>query len=235
MPKEKLQVAIAGFSNTGKSTIAKMIAEQLDATFVSAGIFYRGMTKYFLDKGITELTDEEIEEIPSIIMQLDPEDTKNIWVNGKHYKDSEIRQSNVTKKTGQFCVNEKFLLAVWPVVVRTVEAIDRVVMDGRNAGSEILTEPDVVKLFFTAELETRIKRLVAEQLKKKEKIETEEIEKIRIEMVRNDTAEQTRKINPLKQPEDAHVIDTTHLNIPEVFDAVMHIIKEASTSSRVSV
>ena len=209
-------VAIDGPAGAGKSTIAKLVAKEKGYIYVDTGAMYRGLAIHFLKKGIDPEDKKKVAEACK-----DAEVTigyengiQQIYLNGENVtgmlRTEEV--GNMASKTSSIPeVREKLL-----DLQRSLAKAKDVIMDGRDIGTNILPDADV-KIYLTASVETRAKRRYDELKEKGEDCSLEEISK---DIKERDERDMTREIAPLKKAEDAVLVDSSEMTIPEVVDAI---------------
>ena len=217
-----INVAIDGPAGAGKSTVAKRIAKELQFIYVDTGAMYRAIGLYFLNHGI-DILDEEAcaAALPDIDVTIGHEDgAQQVFLNGENVSGL-IRTQEVgeaaSKTSAYQAVRAKLL-----DLQRSLAKKHDVLMDGRDIGTMILPNADV-KIFLTASSYVRAKRRFDELQAKGEACVLEEIQK---EIEERDYRDSHREIAPLRQAEDAIVVDTSALNIDEVVAKIIGIIRE---------
>ncbi len=222
MPKF-YSIAIDGPAGAGKSTIAKALAAELGYHYVDTGAIYRTVA-YFLDllgispkdvDGVTRYIDELTIEI-----EYDADGKQHMIMNGMDVSD-DIRTQDISQKASlvsAHAVVRDMLLDMQRAVARK----HNVIMDGRDIGTVVLPRA-TVKIFLTAQPEVRAKRRFDELTAKG--IATT-YEKVLAEVKQRDHQDMTRPIAPLKQAKDAHLVDTSDLDIPGVIAAIKAIVGE---------
>lgn len=215
--KMAYSIAIDGPAGAGKSTIAKIAAEKLGFTYVDTGAMFRAMAVYFIDRGIDVKNAESVgEAVGSVDVSIEYEDgVQQIILNG----------DNVTKRLRDEEVGKTAsAAAVYPSVREKLLELQRklaaeldVVMDGRDIGTCVL--PDATcKIYLTAGVDTRAERRFAEL---KEKGEDPDIEEIKRDIAERDYRDMHRDTAPLKQAEDAVLVDSSDMGIEEVAAAII--------------
>lgn len=214
--KKKIIIAVDGFSSCGKSTFAKAIAARLGYIFIDTGAMYRAVTLYALEKGAIRsgMIDEDavvalLPEI-SIAFRFNPErGASDIYVNGDRVE-GKIRTIEVSN-----CVSG---VSAIPIVRQKLVALQQemgrrkgVVMDGRDIGTTVFPEAEI-KLFMTADAKVRAQRRYDELTAKGDRVTFEEILE---NVISRDKADMTRSVSPLRQAEDAIVLDNSHLTVEE--------------------
>ena len=223
--KHRIIIAVDGFSSCGKSTFAKAIAARLGYIFIDTGAMYRAVTLYALEHGAIRsgIVDEEavvklLDRI-SITFRFNPErGASDIYVNGD-LVEGKIRTIEVSN-----CVSR---VSAIPEVRRKLVAMQQemgrrrgVVMDGRDIGTVVL--PDAtVKIFLTASPEARATRRWKEYQAKG--IDTP-YEEVLADVKQRDYQDTHRAAAPLKQAEDAVLLDTSALDFEQSLDAMKQII-----------
>lgn len=214
-------IAIDGPAGAGKSTIAKLIAKKKNYIYVDTGAMYRAMALYFLETGIKA---DEQEKISHVVDQIDVTITYEngeqiVWLNGRNVNGM-IRTEEVSRMASATSVNSD-VRAKLVELQRKLASKENVVMDGRDIGTVVLPNADV-KVYLTASSAVRAKRRYEDQIAKGEECNLEEIEK---DIIERDHRDMTREISPLKQAEDAILLDSSDMTIEEVADAVIALCK----------
>lgn len=214
-------VAIDGPAGAGKSTIAKLVAKEKGYIYVDTGAMYRGLAIHFLDKGIKPgETDKVIEACKDAEVTIAYEDgVQHVYLNGTDIS-SRLRNEevgNMASVTSAIPEVRKKLLELQQNLAKT----QNVIMDGRDIGTCVLPDADV-KVYLTASVETRAKRRYQELQEKGEDCNLEEIAH---DIEERDHRDMTREIAPLKQAEDAVLIDSSDMTIDEVVKAIADLCK----------
>ena len=214
-------IAIDGPAGAGKSTIAKKVSRELGFTYIDTGAMFRAMAIYFVDNGIDNKDADMIgEACKSVTIELAYEDgAQQVILNG----------TNVTSRLRDEAVgNMASAVAVYPAVRSKLPELQRniaekmdVVMDGRDIGTCVL--PDATcKIYLTASVETRAKR---RYLELKEKGENPDLSKIEKDIEARDYQDMNRETAPLKQAEDAVLVDSSDMTIEDVCAAIISVYK----------
>lgn len=212
-------VAIDGPAGAGKSTIAKLVAKEKGYIYVDTGAMYRGLAIHFLDQGIeAEETDKIIEACKDAEVTIKYEDgVQQVYLNGKNItarlRDEEV--GNMASKSSPIPQVRAKLLELQQSLARTQD----VIMDGRDIGTCVLPNADV-KVFLTASVETRAKRRYDELNEKGIACDLSEIAK---DIAERDERDMTREIAPLKQAEDAVLVDSSDMTIDEVVAKIVRL------------
>ena len=219
---KKIVIAIDGFSSCGKSTFAKAIAARLGYIFIDTGAMYRAVTLYALEQGAIRsgIVDEDAVEalLPQIeiTFRFNPSrGASDIYVNGD-LAEGRIRSIEVSN-----CVSGvSSIRAVREKLVAMQQRMGRdrgVVMDGRDIGTVVFPDAEL-KIFMTADAKVRAERRYAELTAKGDNVTLEEIVE---NVISRDNADMTRAISPLRQAEDAVVLDNSYMSVEEQMDWFM--------------
>ena len=215
-----MNIAIDGPAGAGKSTIAKRLAKDLGFIYIDTGAMYRAMGYYFaVNMGIDLDNAKEVAAAcPKVEVTIAYENgEQQVYVNGENLS-GVIR----TERGGEMASK----VSVYPVVrTKLVESQQKlaqnadVIMDGRDIGTVVLPNAQV-KIFLTASSLTRAKRRYDELTAKGLACDLAEIEK---DIIERDYRDTNRETSPLKQAEDAVLVDTSEMNIDEVVSAIREI------------
>ena len=220
--KKTYNIAIDGPAGAGKSTIARLAAGQLGFIYVDTGAMYRAMGLYFLNHGIdpadTAAIEAAVQDVDVSIRYENGE--QQVYLNGENVT-GQIRREEVGDMASRTSVNGKVREKLVQLQ-QQLAARENVVMDGRDIGTCVL--PDAtVKIYLTASVEERARR---RYLELKEKGQEESLEKIQEDIRDRDHRDMTREISPLRQAEDAVLVDASHMTIEEVTAAVLEAFEE---------
>ncbi|MFD1206463.1 (d)CMP kinase [Sporosarcina contaminans] len=215
-------IAIDGPAAAGKSTIAKRIAEKLNFTYIDTGAMYRALTHKALQLGIDMDSDRDLSKLlEETDIQLQPNrDGQAVIIDGKDCTEV-IRSQEVTANVSQVAAHtnvRKMMVAKQ----RDLAAGIGVVMDGRDIGTAVLPNADL-KIFMTASVEERADRRYIENQRRG--IQTS-LAQLIADIKERDRADSEREVSPLKQAEDAILLDTTSLSIEEVADQVIELAEK---------
>ncbi|MCA5005766.1 (d)CMP kinase [Sphingobacterium bovistauri] len=222
MVRENFIIAIDGFSSCGKSTVAKSIAKKLNFVFVDSGAMYRAVTLYFLRNKISFTDSEAINSaLENIHIDFIPNTEKTqILLNGEDISD-EIRQMEVSEKVSEVSAIKEVRRAM-VAQQQQLGARRDIVMDGRDIGTTVFPDADL-KLFMTADPMVRANRRYTELMAKGERVTLEEI----IEnLAHRDNIDSTREESPLRQAEDAIVLDNSNLTQQQQLDFVLNLYNQ---------
>ena len=218
-----ISIAIDGPSGAGKSTLSRSVAEKLTYLYVDTGAIYRTIGYYALTHGI-DPKDEQmvVQALPDIKVELTygEDGLQHMLLNGQDVT-KEIRLPEVSMYASAVSAHpavRSFLLEMQRELART----NHVIMDGRDIGTVVL--PDAtVKIFLTAAPESRAHRRMLEL---EQRGTPQPFEKVLKEIQERDWDDTHRAVAPLRQAEDAVLLDTTELNFQESETALLNIIRE---------
>lgn len=226
---KKIIIAIDGFSSCGKSTFAKAIAARLGYIFIDTGAMYRAVTLYAAENGAISsgIVDEEkvtalLDRI-SIDFRFNPQrGASDIYVDGT-LVEGKIRTIEISN-----CVSAVSSIAdVRRKLVAMQQAMGRakgVVMDGRDIGTVVFPDAEL-KIFMTADPKVRAERRYEELQAKGDNVSFDEVYD---NVVKRDHADMTRAISPLRQADDAIVLDNSHMSVDEQMAWFMDRFAEAT-------
>jgi CMP/dCMP kinase len=230
MSTKKIIVAIDGFSSCGKSTMAKQLASQIGYNYIDTGAMYRAVALYCVQEGLmneNEINVMELEKkISSISIQfkLNNKGTSDTYLNGVNVENA-IR--TIEAGLGASRVSElKFVREALVEQQQVMGKEKGIVMDGRDIGTVVFPRAEL-KIFVTASPEVRAQRRFDELKAKGEHVSFQEVLDATIERDNRDT---NRVESPLKQAQDAIVLDNSHINMEEqqqwLCDAFSNCIKK---------
>ncbi|HEY3403856.1 MAG TPA: (d)CMP kinase [Ohtaekwangia sp.] len=229
MSFRKIIIAVDGYSACGKSTTAREVASALGYRYIDSGAMYRAVTLYFLDHHISLTNPKEI------IKALDQIQV-SFKVNSKGMSETYLNGLNVEKDIRKMKVSNMVspVSAVREVRLAMVEQQRRmgrergVVMDGRDIGTIVFPQAEL-KLFMTADMLVRAFRRQKELMERDQLIDLDDVIQ---NIQQRDKIDTTRAESPLRQADDALVIDTTHITIDEQVDEVVRIAMSKILSQR---
>ena len=215
------QVAIDGPAGAGKSTIAKLVAKEKGFIYVDTGAMYRALAVYFLDQGIqAEDTDKIIQAVGQAEVKIRYEEgIQQVYLNGVNVT-GRLREEAVGNMASKSSAIPEVRVKLLDLQ-RGLAQEEDVVMDGRDIGTCVLPEADV-KVFLTASVETRARRRYDEL---QEKGVPCDLEEIKADIRERDERDMTRETAPLRQADDAVLIDSSDMTIPEVTAAIAALCK----------
>lgn len=215
-------VAIDGPAGAGKSTIAKMVAKKLGFIYVDTGAMYRAMALHLLRKGIPATDSAAIsatcEDADITIRYQNGEQV--VLLNGENVNGL-IRTEEVGNMASSSSTNgdvRKKLVSLQQKLAKTAE----VIMDGRDIGTVVLPDANV-KIYLTAGSDVRAKRRYDELTAKGETCDLQKIEK---DIIERDERDMNREISPLRQADDAVLVDSSYMTIEEVAEKIISLINK---------
>ncbi len=214
-------IAIDGPAGSGKSTIAKLIAEDLGLVYLDTGAMYRLVTLKALNEGILD----DLEKIKKMLDNLNIDIRENSFYLDNADVSDEIRKPAVSENVSNIAaireVREKMV-----DLQRKFSKSKNVILDGRDIGTVVFPNADV-KIFLVADAKERANRRYKELIVKGENVKIEEIYE---NILKRDEIDSTRKESPLKKAEDAIEVDTTSKNIEQVKNEILNICSNSSMS-----
>ena len=214
-------IAIDGPAGAGKSTIAKMVAKELGFIYVDTGAMYRAMALYMINNGIKA---EESDKISSTCQTADitikyEDGVQVVYLNGENVNGL-IRTEAVGNMASASSVNGDVRKKLVELQQKLAETTD-VVMDGRDIGTVVLPGADL-KVFLTASSRVRAERRYKELTEKGVACDIETIEK---DIIDRDYRDSHRENSPLKQAEDAILVDSSYMTIEEVAGKIIELYR----------
>ena len=214
--KKKIVIAVDGFSSCGKSTYAKAIAARLGYIFIDTGAMYRAVTLYAIQKGAIKAGEVDEQAVVKLLDEIrisfqfnEQRGASDIYVNGELAEDKirGIEVSNSVSAVSAIAEVRQKLVAMQQEMGK-----DRgVVMDGRDIGTVVFPDAEL-KIYMTADPKVRAQRRYDELTAKGDRVSLEEIER---NVRERDKADMSRAISPLRQAEDAIVLDNSHMTVDE--------------------
>jgi len=217
-----MNIAIDGPAGAGKSTIAKRLAKKLGFIYVDTGAMYRAMAYYFLQHNIDAKDENAIAAAcPDVDVTITYENgEQQVLLNGENVngviRNEEV--GNMASSTSVYPVVRKKLVELQRQLAKSAD----VIMDGRDIGTCVLPDAQV-KIYLTASSATRAKRRY-DELTEGVSCDLAEIEK---DIIDRDYRDMHRETSPLRQAEDAVLVDSSEMNIDEVVDAIYQVYSEA--------
>ena len=226
---KKIIIAIDGFSSTGKSTVAKQLAKELNYIYVDTGAMYRAVTYFALEN---DLIGEDFFHIEKLIERLD--DIKitfkynkdlgfaEVYLNGRNIE-KDIRTLKVSRYVSPIAT----ISEVRQKLVEQQQLMGKdtgIVMDGRDIGTVVFPDAEL-KIFMTASAETRAKRRYKELLERGHNLSYDEVLE---NVTTRDRIDSSREDSPLMKADSAIEIDNSDLTIDEQVDSLLKLAKEVS-------
>ncbi len=217
-----MKIALDGPAGAGKSTVAKAIAKQLNIMYLDTGAMYRGVALYMLNNGILVCEQDKVKEaLEKIDFDVRYENgVQKIYLEGEDVS-LKIRENRVSAAASDFSALQpvrEFLVRMQQEVARKNDCI----LDGRDIGTCVLPDADF-KFYLTADSYERAVRRAKELAEKGEIVD---VKKIQAEIEQRDYNDSHREFSPLRQAEDALLIDSTNMTANEVEEYIINVIKE---------
>ncbi len=212
-------IAIDGPAGAGKSSIAKLVAKKLGIVYVDTGAMYRTMALACLKSDVDILNEDLVSaKISGVDIRIDYQDgTQHIYL-GNQDVSTDIRQEEVGKAASSIA-RYADVRAKLVALQQKLACTQDVIMDGRDIGTVVL--PDAyLKVFLTASSRVRAERRYKELIEKGESCDIDEIEK---DIIARDEQDMNREVSPLKQADDAVLVDTSDLTIDQVVERIMEL------------
>ena len=223
----KVTIAIDGYSSCGKSTLAKEIAKNLNYRYVDSGAMYRAVTLYLINKGILKdgryLKKAVLDALPLINIDF-------VFNKDKGISETFLNSINIEKDIRTMFISKQVspISAIEEVRTKLVDLQQQmgekgaVVMDGRDIGTVVFPYAEV-KLFMTADPDVRAERRLLE-LNQTGQVST--FDEVKDNLTKRDYIDMNRDVSPLRQAEDAIVIDNSEITREEQLEVALNIIKE---------
>jgi len=223
-----MNIAIDGPAGAGKSTVAKMVAGKLDYLYIDTGSMYRALAWAVLDQGLP------IENESVVSKLLQENDIRLRRIQGEqhvYWNNTDVTEWIRTPNVSQYAsvvasyaaVREQML-----ILQRNLAVQGKVVMDGRDIGTHVLPDAEV-KIFLTASIQERAMRRWKELRDKGFDPDLSEMER---EIAERDQRDMNREVAPLRQAEDAVLVDTTGMTIDQVTERILEICERVGESSQ---
>lgn len=222
---KKIIITIDGWSSCGKSTLAKQLAKALGYVYIDSGAMYRAITLYFLRNHIDWTDAKEVAQA-----------LENIHLHFEYNEKSAqseifLNDENVEYVIRDLVVAEKVSDVAAIGAVRTFAVAQQqkmgakkgIVMDGRDIGTTVFPDAEL-KIFMTADIPVRVERRYKEMIEKNPNVTMEEV-KANLEM--RDHIDSHREVSPLRQAEDAILLDNTNIDMLEQLDIALKLVAKA--------
>ncbi|HET9486332.1 MAG TPA: (d)CMP kinase [Chryseosolibacter sp.] len=224
---KRIVIAIDGYSACGKSTTAKQVASILGYRYIDSGAMYRAVTLFFLDHHIALTNPREVSNALQRIQITFKVNSRNIsetYLNGLNVE-KEIRNMRISENVSQVSTIKDVRRALVEQQ-RRMGKEKGVVMDGRDIGTVVFPNAEL-KLFMTADILVRAFRRQKELLDRGQLVDLDEVID---NLLKRDQIDTGRAESPLRQAEDALVIDTTHISIDEQVDEAVRLALSKAVS-----
>ena len=222
MNTKKIAIAIDGPAGAGKSSISKVVANELGYLYIDTGAMYRGVTWAVLDSHVNVNNQKDVESLlPSLDLTLEP--TANackVFVKGQDVTDL-IRQQQINENVSTIA----FYKGVREYLVerqQAMAAVGGVILDGRDIGSVVLPKAEL-KIYLTASVDARAKRRWLEVQGTSNEQSLEDIKK---NVESRDEMDKNRDESPLVCVEDAIVVDSSNMTFDETVEHILHLVQE---------
>ena len=223
----KITIAIDGYSSTGKSTVAKQLADWLDYVFVDSGAMYRAVTLYSMRKGYISITGFDKSKLVGCLAEINlsfkkesPSSKAEMYLNGENVE-REIRTMEVSELVSSVAT----ISSVRRKLVEQQQQMGQekgVVMDGRDIGTVVFPDAEL-KIFINASADKRARRRYDELVERGDNVTYKEVLENVIERDQIDT---TRDDSPLVKAIDAIEIDNSDMNLEDQFHIILQLAKD---------
>ena len=224
---KKITIAIDGFSSTGKSTLAKQLADWLDYIYVDTGAMYRAVTLFAMQKGFIEdakvnqgALEDALKDISIDFKKNESTGVAEVFLNGINVE-KQIRTLEVSALVSP-------VAAISAVRIKLVSQQQKlgqnkgVVMDGRDIATVVFPKAEL-KIFLDASAPTRAERRYKELIANGDEVSLEDV---LANVVERDHIDSTRKDSPLVKAKDAIAIDNSHMNLEDQFHVILQLAKD---------
>ena len=222
MNTKKIAIAIDGPAGAGKSSISKVVANELGYLYLDTGAMYRGVTWAVLDSHVDVKNQKDVESLlPSLDLTLEP--TANackVFVKGQDVTDL-IRQQQINENVSTIA-SYKGVREYLVERQQAMAAVGGVILDGRDIGSVVLPKAEL-KIYLTASVDARAKRRWLEVQGTSNEQSLEDIKK---NVESRDEMDKNRDESPLVCVEDAIVVDSSNMTFDETVEHILHLVQE---------
>lgn len=217
---DKINVAIDGPAGAGKSTVARLVAQKLSYVYVDTGAMYRAITWSMIhDKIAPENHQKLLQKVQNMVIELIPgKDMQKVLIDGEDVT-PHLRSHQVSSLVSQFAKIPQIRTRLTELQ-RSMAERKGVVMDGRDIGTTVIPDAEV-KVFMTASVEERALR----RFKELGDAETVSLEQLEKDIAERDRLDSQRELSPLRQAEDAVLLDTTSMDIHQVVEAIVDLCR----------
>ena len=222
MNTKKIAIAIDGPAGAGKSSISKVVANELGYLYIDTGAMYRGVTWAVLDSHVDVKNQKEVEALlPSLDLTLEPTASAcKVYVKGQDVTDL-IRQQQINENVSSIA-SYRGVREYLVERQQAMAAIGGVILDGRDIGSVVLPNAEL-KIYLTASVDARAKRRWLEVQGTSNEQPLEDIKK---NVESRDEMDKNRDESPLVCVEDAIVVDSSNMTFDETVEHILHLVQE---------
>ena len=222
MNTKKIAIAIDGPAGAGKSSISKVVANELGYLYIDTGAMYRGVTWAVLDSHVDVKNQKEVEALlPSLDLTLEPTASAcKVYVKGQDVTDL-IRQQQINENVSTIA-SYKGVREYLVERQQAMAAVGGVILDGRDIGSVVLPKAEL-KIYLTASVDARAKRRWLEVQGTSNEQSLEDIKK---NVESRDEMDKNRDESPLVCVEDAIVVDSSNMTFDETVEHILHLVQE---------
>lgn len=227
MAKDKLTIALDGYSSCGKSTLAKALASRLNYTYVDSGAMYRAITLFAIERGVATKDSVHKAELISLLNEIDVSlqydsvnESVTTYLNGRNVEE-EIRSMRVSEVVSHVSVIKE-VRAKLRSIQQNLGEQGGVVMDGRDIGTAVFPNAEL-KVFMTASPQVRAQRRFDELKAKGKNVSFQDVQE---NLVSRDQEDTSRKENPLVQAVDALVLDNSDMSPEQQLELALEWIAE---------
>jgi len=223
----KIIIAIDGFSSTGKSTVAKQLAEHLGYIYVDSGAMYRAVTLFAMQNHFIDDSHFNIESLVSALhdVSIKFKFNENLGFSEVYLNDKNVEKEIRTLEVSNFVSQVSTIPEVRYQLVKQQQLMGKnkgIVMDGRDIGTVVFPDAEL-KIFMTASAETKAKRRYQELIARGDQVEYKEVLK---NVQERDFIDSHRADSPLIKAQDAIEIDNSNITIQEQFDKILQLVNK---------
>lgn len=216
----KISVAVDGPAGAGKSSVAKKVAKDMGYVYIDTGAMYRSVAVWAIENGVDYSSDMLINSLDKIHIDIKTsDDIQRIYLNDNDVTER-IRQNDASMGASAVATIPE-VRAFLVDAQREMAKKGGVIMDGRDIGTTVLPNAEL-KIYLTASVSERANRRYKEYLEKGIECDYESIKE---DVIKRDHNDMTRKVSPLRQADDAVLVDTSSMNFDESVDMIKELIK----------